>query len=205
MKGRAALAIAFVAVVAAMVALFTLPSSYFVAATFGATGVMIVAAVSLGGYAGLFHPSAKSISLGCATAAVLYAIFFAGNAAISAYHPMGISQSNEGSIYSLIASPSNPLALQVAVLAFDAVGYESFFRGVLQKRLTGRLGVGSVFLVALLDASIHVVSMNPLWVSTTFIADTVWGLTYYYAGELGSSVTSHLLWDIAIFLVAPIK
>ena len=66
-----------------------------------------------------------------------------------------------------------------------------------------RLGLGSVFLVALVDASLHVITLNPLWVVTTFIADSVWGLTYYYSKDLTSSVTSHFVWDVVIFLVLP--
>lgn len=203
--GTLALVVAFAAVLAAMVALFALPSRFFVGATFFATGVMTIAALATTRYRALYRPGARSLLLGAVSAALLYGVFYAGNALITTYRPLGIGPGSEGSIYGLIASPSNPLPLQAAVLVFDAVGYESFFRGALQTRLQGRAGVGSVFLVALLDASIHLVSMNPLWVSTTFIADSAWGLTYYYGGDLGSSVTSHLLWDVAIFIVAPIK
>ena len=59
--------------------------------------------------------------------------------------------------------------------------------------------------VALIDALLHVITLNPLWVVTTFIADTVWGLTYYYSKDLTSSGTSHFVWDIIIFIVLPIK
>lgn len=205
MAGPRALAVAFLIVLAAMVALFALPSTYFVAATFVATGVMIAAAVSTTEYRSLFRLSARTVLIGVVSAALLYAVFYAGNAAIADLHPFGISQTSEGSIYGLIASPSNPLALQVGVLVFDAAGYESFFRGALLGRLRGRLGVGAVFLVALVDASIHLVSLNPLWVATTFVADAAWGLTFYLSGDLGSSMTSHLVWDLAIFIVAPIR
>ena len=192
------------AVVATMLIMFTVPSDEFVDAAFFSTTVMILAAWRLGAFRG-FHPTAKSIGLGIVSALVLYGIFYAGNAGVQALHPFGITSSNEGSIYSLIASPSNPGYLQVGLLAFDAVGYESFFRGFIQKRASARSPFGAPFAVAALDALIHVPTLNPLWVVTTFIADSVWGLNLLYGKDLGSNVLSHFLWDVLIFLVIPIK
>ena len=51
---------------------------------------------------------------------------------------------------------------------------------------------------------LHIITLNPLWVVTTFIADSVWGLTYYYSKDLTSSVTSHFVWDLVIFILLPI-
>ena len=195
----------FLAVAASMAVLFLVPQAYFIAATYAATTCMIVVTYLLTRFRGLFRPRVATIAFGLVTAVGLYLIFYLGNLGVTALHPLGMSTANENSIYSLIASPSNPLYSQVAVLAFDAAGYESFFRGVLQTRLEPRMGLGSVFLVALIDALLHVITLNPLWVVTTFIADTVWGLTYYYSKDLTSSVTSHFVWDIIIFIVLPIK
>ena len=120
-------------------------------------------------------------------------------------YSLGIHSSSETSIYGTIGS--HPLYLQVAILLMDAIGFESYFRGALQtffekKMKTGR--IGAPFFVALCDASIHVISLNPLWVITTFIADSVWGLTKYYSKDVGSSMISHFVWDIVIFIIAPI-
>jgi hypothetical protein len=201
--------VGFLVVAASMVVMFTVPSNYFLAAAYGSTACMAVAGYLLSGgahgYFRLFRPRAWTIILGLSTAALLYAVFYAGNLGITAVHPFGISASNEGSIYSLISSPGNPTYLQVGVLAFDSAGYESFFRGVLQTRLQPRAGVASVFIVALVDASLHVFTLNPLWMVTTFIADSVWGLTYFYSKDMSSNVTSHFVWDVVIFLVLPIK
>ncbi len=189
---------------AAMVALFLLPARYFVPATFMVTAFMMGTAFWVGGYARVPKPTVAAVVLGLASAGVLYAVFFAGNWAIMTFQFPGIGRSNANAIYALIASPSSPLALQVAVLAFDAVGYESFFRGVLQRKLQPRLGVGAAPAVAALDAALHLATFNPLWVATTFIADLVWGLTYYRANNLTASLTSHFVWDLAIFIVRPI-
>lgn len=186
-----------------LVALFLLPKTLFIPATFFVTALMIVAAYVAGGFT---RPrlTLRGSALGLVSAGVLYAVFYGGSQAISALSIPGLSPSSEASIYSLIASPANPLAFQLGVLAFDAAGYESFFRGVVQERLRPRLGVGAAPVVAALDAGLHIATLNPLWVATTFVADLAWGLTYHYGRGLSASFTSHLVWDIAIFIVRPV-
>jgi membrane protease YdiL (CAAX protease family) len=191
-------------VVASMVALFSVPAEYFIAATFISTGCMVAAAYYSGGLRKITGPRPLSIAVGLATAAALYLVFYLGGAAIDLYHPLGVTSASESSIYSLIASPSNPLVLQVSVLFFDAAGFETYFRGVLQKGLTPRLGLGAAPVIALFDAGIHAVTLNPVWVVATFVTDLVWGITYHYGRGTQSSFLSHLVWDLAIFIVRPV-
>jgi membrane protease YdiL (CAAX protease family) len=186
-----------------MFLLFTVPPTYFVLATFVSTGCMVAAAYADGAL-GPRRPRLGPVVLGLATAAALYGVFYGGAWLVSSFHPFGITSASETSIYSLISSPANPVYLQVAVLLFDAAGFESFFRGVLQRRLRPRLGVMAAPAVALLDAAVHVVTLNPLWVGATFVTDLVWGATYHHGGTQ-SSFTSHLVWDVAIFIVRPIR
>lgn len=191
-------------VVASMLLLFTVPAQYFVAATFVSTSCMMAAAFANGAFIGRWKTPFRGIAFGLATAAGLYAIFALGAAAIDALHPFGITSASESSIYSLIASPSNPTYLQVAVLLFDSAGYESFFRGVLQSRLQARLGVGALIAVALFDAGLHAVTLNPIWVGGTLVTDLVWGLTFYYGKGARASFTSHFVWDLVIFVIRPV-
>jgi CAAX protease family protein len=192
-------------VVVSMVALFVVPPGYFVAATFASTGCMLAAAFYLGGLRPHRRLRYRSVLLGLLTAAGLYLVFYAGGAAVDLLHPFGITSASESSIYSLVASPSNSLFVQVILLLFDSAGYESFFRGVLQARLQARVGPAAAVLVALLDAGVHLVTLNPIWVGGTFVTDLVWGLTYYYGRGLQGSFTSHFLWDLAIFIVRPVR
>lgn len=186
-----------------MLVLFLVPREYFVAATFGATTVMLMAAYLAGGQR-LPRPAPRPVLIGLASAAVLYFIFYGGDLAVAKLGFLGVSGSSVASIYSLIASPSNPLTLQVCVLAFDAAGYEWFFRGTLQGRLQPKVGIGAAPVVALIDAGLHLATLNPLWVATTFVADLSWGLTYYYGRDISASFASHLVWDLAIFVIRPI-
>ena len=205
MSGRRALILGFAAVIASMVLLFSVPQSWFVPATFVSTSCMMAAALTTGGARLPKRPRYKAIVIGAATALVLYGVFFVGAWMVSTFHPFGITSASEGSIYSLISAPTNPLPLQVGVLLFDSAGYESYFRGTLQSRLTPSLGVAAAPAVALLDACIHLITLNILWVGATFVTDTIWGLTYQYGKGSQSSFTSHLIWDLAIFIIRPIK
>jgi membrane protease YdiL (CAAX protease family) len=203
LAGIPRLAAGLVAVVAFMLLLFWVSSGYFVAATFAATICMMAAAYWLGALR-LAKADYRSLVLGLATAGLLYVIFYAGGALIDSVHPFGMTSASESSIYSLIASSSNPLPLQVGVLLSDSAGYESFFRGTLQSRLRPRMGVASAPAVALLDAGIHVATLNPIWVGGTFVTDLVWGLTYHYGRSTQGSFVSHFVWDLAIFILRPV-
>lgn len=200
----------FAAVAISMVLLFIPPpSTYFVYGVFVATPVMMLVAFWLTGYKNLFNPSAKSITIGLISALLLYLVFLGGNFAVQNFgYLVGLHSTSEETIYSTIAA--HPLYLQVAILIFDAFGFESYFRGTLQNFFMSRISInrgkaGSIFLAALCDSLVHILSFNPLWVVTTFIADSVWGLTFYSTRDLGSNVTSHLIWDLVIFIVAPIR
>lgn len=203
MAGNRRLALGLAAVIASMVLLFEVPSGYFAAATFMATSCMIAAAFALGAGWGNAKPRLRPILIGLASAGALYLIFFLGAAFIDAYHPFGITSASESSVYSLITNPSNPVLLQVLVLLFDSAGFESFFRGVLQNRLQSRFGIAAAPLVAALDACIHILTLNPVWIGGTFLTDLFWGVTYYYGKGLQGSFVSHIVWDLAIFVVHP--
>ena len=192
------------AVVVSMVVLLVLPARYFVDATFGVTTVMLAAAF-LTAVSPRPNLTSRSVFVGFSSAALLYALFYVGNTAMKLAGFPSASGPSGASIYSLISSTANPFAIQVSVLAFDAAGFEAFFRGTLQAKLSAKLGIAACPIVAVLDAAIHVVTLNPLWVTTTFVADLVWGLTYAVGRDLSSSLLSHFIWDVAIFVVRPIR
>jgi membrane protease YdiL (CAAX protease family) len=204
MEGWRNFALGLAAVVASMVLLFSVPPGEFVTATFLSTSCMVVVSFVLGlRWKG--SPSARAVAAGIASAVVLYLVFAAGAIGIAALHPFGIGVSNAATIYSLIVSPGNAVYVQVSVLLFDSAGYESFFRGIVQARLKGVMGVWSAPVVAAIDAGIHFVTLNPLWVATTFVADLAWGLTFHFSGRLSASFTSHFVWDLSVFLLFPLR
>ncbi len=191
-------------VAGSLLALFEVPRAYFVAGTFAATTVMIASAYFIRRPLDRRVKGWKPWALGLASAVILYGVFYGGNLALKSGLIFPASGPQESSIYSLIASPTNPLWVQVAVLTFDAAGFEAFFRGTLQKALAPKLGVWAVPGVALFDSALHIATLNLLWVATTFVADVAWGLTYRYGKGFPASFTSDLAWDLAIFVLRPI-
>jgi uncharacterized protein len=193
----------FLVVSLTMVEMFTIPKDYFVLGAIVSTSSMVCVAYMLGALGSdAFKPGFWRVALGIVLAFVLYAIFFLGNYAIKNFSPAGIHISNENTIYGLFAGVPAPVA--VAAFALDALGFESYFRGNLQRLLTPRLGIGAVFVVAGIDALIHVSTLNPLFPVTVIISDSVWGLNYYFTKDLYSNYASHFLWDLMIFVLLPI-
>lgn len=191
-------------VAVSLVLLFLSPPGYFVPGTLVVTSEMIALRLWIRGTPRGRRLPYRDFAAGVISAGVLYGLFFVGNAAVGLANIPGLSSSSKASIYGLIANPSTPVYVQVLVLLFDAVGYEAFFRDVLQRSLQQRWGVVSAPVVALVDSGLHVATLNPLWVATTFVADLVWGVTYFYGKGVRSSTTSHFVWDVAIFLLRPI-
>jgi len=194
----------FIVVSLAMLEMFSVPRAYFVLGSLVATTCMIcIAFMSHPNLISMMRPTLPTIAAGIVGAIFLYLVFLGGNEFVRTVSPLGIGASNEGSIYSLFAS--TPILLRLIVFFLDALGFESYFRGILQQLAVKKLGIGSVFIVALVDAAIHFSSLNPLFVVTTFIADSVWGINYYFAKDLSSNILDHFLWDILIFIVIPVS
>jgi CAAX protease family protein len=193
----------FTIVALTMIEMFTVPRSYFVLGSIVSTVSMACVAYLLSDQSGeKFQPGTWRVALGIALAFVLYALFLGGNLAVKNLNLPGVSGSNEESIYGLFSG--TPIPLLVVVFALDSIGFESFFRGNLQTIFAKRIGIGAVFLVAAIDAAIHLSTMNPLFPATVIVADSVWGLNYYFTKDLYSNIASHFLWDLMVFVLIPI-
>lgn len=196
--------VGFLIVVLTMVEMFTIPRSYFVLGSLVSTTSMIcVSYLLFSGRSWFSKPSALHIILAVVVALLLYLVFVAGNLGIHTFPMFGLSTSSEQNIYGLFSNV--PLPILILVLVLDAVGFESYFRGNVLSSFSQRLGVGSVFAAAALDATIHFATLNPLFPATTFIADSVWGFYYYKTNDLTSTMICHFIWDIMIFVLIPIR
>jgi uncharacterized protein len=193
----------FAIVALTMVEMFSIPKEYFPFGSIVSTSAMALVAYLLSNQTGNKFPGGTwRVTIGIATAFILYGIFLAGNYAVTTTKLFGISGANESTIYGLFSGVPTPLL--ILILALDAIGFEAYFRGNLQTILSRKIGIGSVFLVALIDAAIHISTMNPLFPATVIVADSVWGLNYYFTRDLYSNIASHFLWDLLIFVLLPI-
>ncbi|MFI5419871.1 MAG: type II CAAX prenyl endopeptidase Rce1 family protein [Nitrososphaerales archaeon] len=193
----------FLIVALTMIEMFTIPKAYFVLGSIVSTSAMaFVAYLVIGNLFEKERHSFSKIIVGIVTAVLLYFVFYLGNYAVTHLNLLGIGANNEQTIYGLFSGV--PLPLLIIVLALDAIGFEYYFRGNLQNLFAKRIGIGAVFLVAIIDAVIHISTLNPLFPATVIVADSIWGLNYYFTKDLYSNIASHFLWDLLIFVVLPI-
>ena len=192
----------FLIVALTMIEMFTIPREYFVFGSIVSTSSMICVSYLLFRSAALFKWGTWRLAMAVGFAIALYWVFYLGNFAITNFHLLGMNLSNEQGIYGLFKNTQTPIL--VIVFLLDAIGFESYFRGNLQRIFAARLGLGSVFAAAAVDALIHFSTFNPLFPATTFVADSIWGLNYRFTKDLYSAIACHFLWDVMIFILLPI-
>lgn len=93
----------------------------------------------------------------------------------------------------------------IALVLVAAPGEELFWRGFIQKNLMKYFNpVFSVFLAAVLYASVHIYSGSFLLVLAAFISGLAWGFLYYWKKSMPLVIVSHLIFDFMIFIVLPL-
>lgn len=144
---------------------------------------------------------ARKILLGVLSAALLYAVFFAGNALSRIFLPFA----GDG-IHQVYSFKSGASSLRIAVLMSLLIGpgEELFWRGFLQRRWQIRFGtVTGFFLSTGLYTLVHVPSGNPMLVLAAGVCGLFWGWLYLRFHSVLLLVVSHTLWDLAVFLLLP--
>ncbi len=145
----------------------------------------------------------SSIAVGVASAALLYAVFWLGNAVAPSVVPGAHAQ--VGGIYGMGDSSSRAWIF-LLLLFVTGPGEEIFWRGFLQQRLEDRLGSGAGYVVAtLVYGGVHVFSRNPMLVLAALVAGAFWGAMYWWRRDLAALIVSHSLWSAVIFAVFPIR
>lgn len=147
--------------------------------------------------------SMRSVLTGAISAAVLYGIFYLGNA-LSPYFVKGAAGQVHG-IYSL-GTGSDKALVFLLLLLVTGPGEEIFWRGFLQDNLMRRYGgFGGFALTTVVYAGVHVFSMNLILVMAALIAGAFWGGLYLWKRDLTAVIVSHSLWSAFIFAVSPIS
>ena len=146
--------------------------------------------------------SIRSVVIGVISAALLYGIFYLGNAWAPYFVPGASSQ--VGGIYALGKGTSR-LLLFLLLCFVTGPGEEIFWRGFLQDNLMKRFGnAGGFALGTLVYAGVHVFSMNFVLVMAALVAGAFWGALYLWKRDLGMVIVSHSLWSAFIFAAFPI-
>lgn len=141
--------------------------------------------------------------LGAAASAFLYALFAAGR--VVAGHVLPFAASQIGAVYAIRAQA--PLwAIALALVLVIAPGEELFWRGLVQWGLIQRLGARRGWIgAALLYGLVHVAAANTILVIAATVAGAFWGWLYLRLGRIVPVAVSHILWDLAVFLLFPLR
>jgi CAAX protease family protein len=130
---------------------------------------------------------------GLGSAAILYSIFTLGDQLARRVMPRGSREIQD--IYALrTLAPKEEIATRLATIIGPAE--ELFWRGFVQRRaggLAAAVGYGGV----------HLVTGNATLVGAAAVAGIYWGLLRRLGMSMPALITSHIAWDIWIFLLAP--
>ena len=136
-------------------------------------------------------------------AALLWGIFWAGDRVSSWLFDFAGRQVD--AIYGMKAGES-PWLLSALMLFLIGPAEEIYWRGYVQKTLSGRFGKNAGFISAtLLYALVHAGSCNFMLVMAALVAGAVWGALYRFFPERFSAIIiSHAVWGAAVFIWFPI-
>jgi hypothetical protein len=135
----------------------------------------------------------RDVFLGLLSAAGLYAIFQVGDRIARSVMPKGTQEI--GDIYALRSlRPKGEIAARLAAVIGPAE--ELFWRGFVQ----GRIGAPGA---ATLYGGAHLVTGNATLIGAATVAGIYWGLLRAVGMSMPALITSHVAWDIWIFLLAP--
>jgi len=143
----------------------------------------------------------QDLALGLGIAAGLYAIFQVGDRMARRILPAG--DENIGAIYELRGlRPKEEIALRLAAVVGPAE--ELFWRGLLQRAAVRRFGlVPGIGLSAGAYGGAHLVTGNPALIGAATVAGIYWSVWAALGAPMAALITSHVVWDIWIFLIAP--
>ena len=147
-----------------------------------------------------FHLS--YILWGIGSAALLYLIFWVGNAISTRIFPFASGQI--AAVYGNKAQ-LDPMRIGLLLMFWIGPAEEIFWRGMLQRVLAQRFGANLGWILgALIYAAVHIWAMNFMLFMAALICGMYWGWIYKRFGSAWPGIISHALWDVFIFLIIPV-
>ncbi len=142
----------------------------------------------------MFIPVAVTVSF------VLYIVFALGNFVVSFIPFFSVQVVNIYGIKDGI--PVIWIVLMMTLIIAPAE--EIFWRGFVQRRLTEKFDLLIGFAVAtLLYSLVHVWSLNLMLIAAALVCGFFWGLLTLYYRSLWPAIISHIIWDLAVFIIFP--
>jgi membrane protease YdiL (CAAX protease family) len=149
-----------------------------------------------------FRFKAKDIAVGAISAAMLWGIFYVGDALSSLLFDFAGTQVEH--IYAM-KDGKNSWLMGALLLLLIGPAEEIFWRGYVQRSLAEKYGEWMALTVTTLTyALVHVWSFNFMLVMAALVCGAFWGLLYRYCKNMTTLVVSHALWDVAAFILFPL-
>lgn len=148
-----------------------------------------------------FYFSWKDIAIGFISAAVLWCVFYLGE-----YFSTMIFDFARGQVDSIyqMKEGENQIYLSLLLVLLVGPAEEIFWRGYVQRTLTGRYGEWTAFIATtLVYALVHIWSFNFILVMAALVCGAFWGLLYRYNKNMVTLIISHAVWDVAVFIIFP--
>ena len=150
-----------------------------------------------------FSFNIKDVFVGLASAVVLWFVFYIGDYISSLI--FDFSKTQVAGIYSM-KDGGNPLIIAALLLLLIGPAEEIFWRGFIQKRLGDKYGEWMAFFATtLIYTLVHIWSFNFMLIMAALVCGGFWGLLYKWNKNLLTLVISHAVWDVAVFILFPIK
>jgi membrane protease YdiL (CAAX protease family) len=150
----------------------------------------------------LFEFHLSYILWGIGSAALLYGVFWVGNAISIQLFPFASGQI--AAVYGNKAQ-LDPLKIGLLLMLWIGPAEEIFWRGMLQRILAQKFGANFGWIAgALIYAAVHIWAMNFMLFMAALICGLYWGWIYKRFGSLWPGIISHALWDVFIFLIIPV-
>jgi membrane protease YdiL (CAAX protease family) len=145
--------------------------------------------------------TARKLLYGMLSAVALYAVFYTGDIIFRSILPFA-----ESGIQDVYQFREGVSLLRVTMLIALVIGpgEELLWRGFIQKHCSRKLGPGAGYSLAVtLYTLVHIGSRNPVLIGSACLTGLYWGFWYQRTNSLMLNMVSHILWDIAVFIVFP--
>jgi len=136
------------------------------------------------------------------SALVLYAVFWAGGAAVRTVLPSAADD-----IGAVFAFKRGAALVRIGLLISLIIGpgEEIFWRGFVQHRWQKRLGWPRGWLLAAgFYAAVHVATCNFILVLSALVCGLYWGILFVWFRSVVLVAVSHAVWDLMVFVLFPL-